>query len=310
MTKEKLWKIAKLILKLTVTGLSLYFVFSKVSLSDLKEAFVDSNPLFFVLAFSLFAASQYIASTRLNVFFRSIGLHLDHFYNFKLYLLGMFYNLFLPGGVGGDGYKIYFLRKKSTIKGRKLLTAVFFDRLSGVWALGLIIVALIVFIPQIEIPMWMLLSVFTFGSLLYFFTLKYFFNEYSTYFIKTHFKAIVVQSLQLVAVIFVLYALRFDGKFSPYLLMFLVSSLVAVFPFTVGGLGAREVVFLYGAEYFLLDSRLAVLISLLFYVISALLSLFGTYFIFKPESLNTLNLIGSNESEKTMNENLEAEDLS
>lgn len=310
MTKEKLWKITKLILKLAVTGFSLYFVFSKVSLSDLKEAFVDSNPLFFILAFVIFAISQYIASTRLNIFFRSIGLHLDHFYNFKLYLLGMFYNLFLPGGVGGDGYKIYFLRKKSTIKGRKLLTAVFFDRLSGVWALGLIIVALIIFIPQIEIPIWLLLSVFTFGSVLYFFTLKYFFNEYSTYFIKTHFKAIAVQSLQLVAVIFVLYALRFGGKFSPYLLMFLVSSLVAIFPFTVGGLGAREVVFLYGAEYFLLDSHLAVLISLLFYVISALLSLFGTYFIFKPDSLNQLEFIDAHAEKEDLNENFETDQLS
>ncbi len=290
MAKEKLWKFTKLLLKLAFTAGSLYLVFSKVSFKDLGQAFVDSDPLFFFLAFCIFACSQFLASTRLNNFFQAIGLNITNFYNFKLYLLGMFYNLFLPGGIGGDGYKIYFLRKKSGIKGRRLLTAVFFDRLSGVWALGLIIAFLIIFIPQIEIPNGLPIAVFSFGTVIYFAVLKYFFKEYSIYFFRTHFKAVLVQSLQLVAVIFVLYALKFDGKFSPYLLMFLASSLVAIFPFTVGGLGAREVVFLYGADYFMLDAHLAVLISLLFYVISALLSLAGTYFIFKPHALEELRL--------------------
>ena len=290
MTKDKLWKITKLLLKLAFTAISLYLVFSKVSFKDLGEAFVDSDPLFFFIAFCIFGASQFLASTRLNNFFQAIGLRITDIYNFKLYLLGMFYNLFLPGGIGGDGYKIYFLRKKSGIKGRKLLTAVFFDRLSGVWALCLIIAFLIIFIPKIDIPNWLPLVVFALGTVLYFCVLKLFFKEYSAFFFKTHLKAILVQSLQLVAVIFVLYALKFNGKFSPYLLMFLASSLVAVFPFTVGGLGAREVIFLYGAEYFMLDAHLAVLISLLFYVISALLSLGGTYFIFKPQLLDELHL--------------------
>lgn len=288
--KDKLWKIVKLVLKLSFTGVSLYLVFSKVSFNDLKEGFIDSDPVFFFVSFCIFACSQFLASTRLNNFFQGIGLRLTNVYNFKLYLLGMFYNLFLPGGIGGDGYKIYFLRKKSGIKGRKLLTAVFFDRLSGVWALVLIIAFLIMFIPKIEIPSGLSIAVFTAGTALYFWVLRRFFKEYSTFFFKTHFKAMLVQSLQLVAVIFVLYALQFNGKFSPYLLMFLASSLVAIFPFTVGGLGAREVVFLYGAEYFMLDAHLAVLISLLFYVISALLSLGGTYFIFNPRSLNELEL--------------------
>lgn len=290
MTKDKFWKVTKLLLKLAFTCISLYFVFSKVSLNDLREAFIGSDPLFFIIAFLIFSVSQFVASTRLNNFFQGIGLYLTNIYNLKLYLLGMFYNLFLPGGVGGDGYKIYFLRRKFGIKGRKLLTAVFFDRLSGVWALGLIIMLLVIFIPQIEVPNWLPITVFGFGTIAYFFVMKFFFKEYSVFFFRTHFKAILVQSLQLIAVIFVLYALKFNGKFSPYLLMFLASSLVAVFPFTVGGLGAREVVFFYGAEYFQLDSHLAVLISLLFYFISALLSVSGTYFIFKPQSLNEIEL--------------------
>lgn len=300
MMKGKLWRAIKLLLKLAFTVVSLFFVFSKVSLNDLKEAFTGSDPIFFINAFLIFAVSQFIASTRLNKYFQATGLYLTNIYNFKLYLLGMFYNLFLPGGIGGDGYKIYFLRRKSGIKGRKLLMAVFLDRLSGVWALGLIIALLTIFIPQIEIPKWMPLSAFALATMVYYLVLKVFFKGYAPFFVTTHLRAILVQGLQLIAVIFVLYALKFNGKFSPYLLMFLASSLVAVFPFTVGGLGAREVVFLYGADYFQLDSHLAVLISLLFYFISALLSVSGTYFIFNPQSLDEIEL--PNEEDENIQE--------
>jgi len=285
MTKQKLWGLTKLFLKIGITFVSLYLVFSKVSIKDLKEALTESDPIFFILAFFIFFISQVITSTRLNGIFKGIGLHISEKYNFKLYLLGMFYNLFLPGGIGGDGYKIFFLRRKFHIKGRRLLTAIFFDRLSGFWALCLITAALIIFIPQLEIPNWLPITIVLISTVIYFIVLKKFFPDYSQSLYFTHFKAMCVQSLQLISAICLLYALHFDGKFSPYLFMFLVSSLVAIFPFTVGGLGAREVVFLYGAEIFNLDPHLAVLISLLYYFIAALMSTLGTYYIFHPQAL-------------------------
>lgn len=250
----------------------------------------QSDPLFFILAFIAFFLSQVITSTRLNGIFKGVGLFISENYNFKLYLLGMFYNLFLPGGIGGDGYKIFFLRRKFGIKGRRLLTAIFFDRLSGLWALCLIIAVLIIFIPQLEIANWIPITVILIGTIIYFLILKRFFADYSVSLFTTHFKALCVQSLQLISAICLLYALHFDGKFSPYLFMFLVSSLVAIFPFTVGGLGAREVVFLYGAEIFSLDPHLAVLISLLYYFVAASMSILGSYFIFHPQALGEKEL--------------------
>lgn len=296
MTKQKLWSITKLLLKIGITGLSLYLVFSRVSLEDLKEAMTTSDPIFFLLAFVSFLISQIITSTRLNGFFRGINLNLSEWYNFKLYLLGMFYNLFLPGGIGGDGYKIFFLRKKFGVKGRRILKAIFFDRLSGLWALCLITVGLVIFMPQLNIPNWMPIVAISAGTVVYFLVMKKFFPDYSKTFFTTHFKAICVQSFQLISAICLLYALHFDGKFSPYLFMFLASSLVAIFPFTVGGLGAREVVFLYGAEVFNLDPHLAVLISLLYYFVAALMSIIGSYFIFHPEALGEKELPKKDES--------------
>ena len=285
MDKKKIWNIVKLLLKISITGLSLYLVSLKVEFNDLKQAFNQSNPLFLILAFFAFVGSQIISSSRLNTFFKGIGLNIPELYNFKIYLLGMFYNLFLPGGIGGDGYKIFLLRKKFEIKGRRLFQAIFFDRLSALWALGLIISTLVIFIPNLGIPNWIPVLVVAIGTLLYYLVMRRFFSDYSQRFAITHLKALMVQSMQVIAVILLLYALNFNGKFSPYLFMFLVSSLVAIFPFTVGGLGARELVFVYGAQYFQMDQHLAVIISLLFYCISALLSFSGIYFIFHPQEI-------------------------
>jgi uncharacterized membrane protein YbhN (UPF0104 family) len=285
MDKTKSWNIIKVLIKLTVTGLSLYLVSRKVEVKDLKDAFSESNPVFLFFAFLAFVVSQMISSSRLNTFFKGIGLTISEMFNFKIYLLGMFYNLFLPGGIGGDGYKIFLLRRKFHIKGRRLFQAIFFDRLSGLWALGFIIAMLVIFIPYLGIANWIPIVVVLTGSIAYYLVMRRYFGDYCLNFFLTHGKALLVQSMQLICVIILLYALNYEGKFAPYLFMFLLSSLVAIFPFTVGGLGARELVFVYGAQYLHMDQHLAVIISLLFYCISAILSLSGIYFVFYPKKL-------------------------
>ncbi len=290
MDKKKAWKLTKLLLKLAVTALSLFIVFQKVNPKDLKEAVVHSDHWFFFLAFASLLCSLFIASSRLNTYFKGIGLHLTEPYNFRLYLLGLFYNIFLPGGIGGDGYKIFFLRRKFGIKGRKLLSALFFDRLSGLWAMAVIVAALIIFIPDIPIPAWIPFASALGGTAAYYLLLRRFFPDYSTNFVNKHLKAIGSQSFQVITVIMILYALHFEGKFSPYLFIFLGSSLAALFPFTVGGLGAREMIMVYGSTFFDLDAHLAVLITLSFYLTSAILSLSGAYFIFHPQALGEQQL--------------------
>jgi uncharacterized membrane protein YbhN (UPF0104 family) len=295
MTKQTLWTTSKLLLKFAVTALALYLVFTKVSLNDLKEVFTKSDPLFLFLGFLSFFISIVISAWRLNTFFKGINLNLPELYNFKLYLLGMFYNISLPGGIGGDGYKIYFLRKKYQVKGRKLLSCVFFDRLSGLWALCLITAALVIFIPKLGIPNWFPIFVVIIGTIIYYLIMRRFFNDYAYSFTFKHLKALGVQSLQVICAICILYGLHFEGKFSPYLLLFLLSQIVAVIPLSIGGLGAREVVFMYGSDFFHLDSHRAILISLISYFISAIISLLGSYFTFHPKALGEEKLPETNE---------------
>jgi len=60
-----------------------------------------------------------------------------------LFLIGMFYNQFLPGGTGGDIIKSYFLVKETPDKRAGALLAVVFDRFIGLVALVTITGALI-----------------------------------------------------------------------------------------------------------------------------------------------------------------------
>jgi uncharacterized protein (TIRG00374 family) len=201
--KDRLWNFTKLVLKLAITSALLYYVFSKVHFSDVKSRLLHANYWWMLVAVIFYFASMVASSWRLLSFFRSINLQLNPMFNFRLYLLGIFYNFLLPGGIGGDGYKIYLLNKTYKLPAKKVFWALLFDRLSGLWAIGLIIVCLKIFIPQIPIPITVPASVFVVFTIVYYVVIKKFFSEFSTHFFKGHAKAIVVQSFQVLTIIII-----------------------------------------------------------------------------------------------------------
>ena len=70
-------------------------------------------------------------------------------------------------------------------------------------------------------------------------------------------------------------ALHLGGPLIPFLLLFLASSIAAVIPFTIGGMGARELVFMSGATLLGVSGEQAVAVSLLFFLLTAVSSLCG-----------------------------------
>ena len=283
--KQKLWNAAKLILKIAVTSTLLYYVFSKVPFSGVKDRLLHANYWWMFAGVIAYFCAMVASSWRLLSFFKSIDLTLAPRFNFRLYLLGIFYNLLLPGGIGGDGYKIYLLNKIYKYPAKKLFWAIAFDRLSGLWAIGLIVVALKIFIPQIEIHIAIPLAIFLVGTIIYYLIVKIFFKDFTRHFFKGHLKAILVQSFQVITIICVLMGQDFHGKFSPYLLSFLLSALAAVVPITVGGAGAREYIFKVLSGVFHMDVGLAVFLSVSFYLISLLVALSGLYYVLRPSRL-------------------------
>jgi hypothetical protein len=85
------------------------------------------------------------------------------------------------------------------------------------------------------------------------------------------------QLFQLVCAWFILRSLGVTENILAYQLVFLLSSIVAVLPLTIGGVGARELVFVYAHTYAGIEETSAVAFSLMFFLISAVTSLVGVF---------------------------------
>jgi uncharacterized membrane protein YbhN (UPF0104 family) len=283
--KGKLWNVVKVILIIVVTGGLLYWVFSKVPFAKIKFRLAHANRAWLSAAILCYVGSMLFSSWRLLSFFKSIGLKLDWRFNLRLYFLGLCYNVLLPGGIGGDGYKIYLLHKTYKLPTKKVFWAILFDRLSGFWAIGAIVVGLIILIPSFPYHLGIPLSIVSVGSVIYYFVARKFFRDYTHKFFSGHLKAIGVQSMQLLCIVCLLLAQDFNGKFAPYLLSFLFSSLAAVIPFSLGGGGIRDALFLTLARQFNLTEDMAVYLSFGFYLISIIVALIGIYYVIRPKRL-------------------------
>jgi hypothetical protein len=284
---KKIWKVVKTPLKIIVTVVLIYIVFKTIDFNELKQLFLTSNLFFILLALISYFASQVVSSWRLLSFLKSIGIDVSFWFNFKLYLLGLFYNVY-GGGVGGDGYKIYLLRKRFQKPTKKIIFSILLDRVSGLWAIGFLFAALILMIPRIEIPWFVIIPALITGTFIYYLVLQNFFKSYNRNFVKAHLKAIVVQTLQLLCVMCVLLSQNFSGKFSPYLFSFLVSSIAAVVPIGAFGFGTREYVMVHISEVFDMVQSLAVFVTFTFSILSTLVALSGLWFVYRTKEFEPL----------------------
>ena len=149
-------------------------------------------------------------------------------------------------------------------------------------ALGVLLVALgwAVPLPVPGLWAWRLAATATAGAVLGagFWATKRWFAVFAPTYWLTQLLALAVQGAQLLCVAALLAATGTAAHGPAYLLVFLASSVAAALPFTVGGIGAREVVFLLGAQWLGLDAAVSVSLSLLFYLITAAVALPGAFF--------------------------------
>jgi glycosyltransferase 2 family protein len=274
----------KTILKLLLTGLALSLVFRKIDKEQFFHLTQSIQWAWIIPAVILFVLSKLATAIRLNRHFENIGIKITEKENWRLYLIGMFYNLFLPGGIGGDGYKVYLLNKAFKTSVKKLFQAVLLDRLGGLVAIvfllfGMFLVVSIE-IKLLETSVWRGFMIAGLILVLPAFWLvqKLLFAEFLPSFWIGNTWSLAGQLAQLICVIFILMALGIDQKIMAYQLVFLLSSIVALLPLTIGGAGARELVFVYAHSYVGIEETVAIAFSLIFFLISAGVSLGGVFF--------------------------------
>jgi hypothetical protein len=294
---SKFKRLLKTLLKFAVTAAALYFVIRKIEVAEVIALYRQSNLLYIFLALVFFVLSKLVSAFRLNIYFRAIGIHLKEKTNLRLYLLGMFYNLFLPGGIGGDGYKVYLLQKQYETGTKKILGAVLSDRISGMVALVVLALGGIACFDPGVFSRWSL--VFSRWSLVgiailfiaitfigYYLFIKFIYPYFLRINLITFGYGFIVQLLQVICAWFLLLALGEHDHHLAFLTIFLVSSAVAVLPISIGGVGVRELTFLYGSQLLNVDINVAVGISFLFYLITAAVSLGGVWYVFRPQGIS------------------------
>ncbi|HEU4902169.1 MAG TPA: lysylphosphatidylglycerol synthase transmembrane domain-containing protein [Flavisolibacter sp.] len=274
-------KLLKLLVKVAVTALCFWYISKKIDFSKAFEALQQANWVLLFLAVVAYVLSKLVAAFRLNIYFQNINLHLLQWKNIKLYWLGMFYNLFLPGSISGDAYKVVLLNKRFQAPYKKTSAAVLLDRFSGLLGLGVILCIYGLLVFDNKVYHAVLISGCVLAVAVLYILVRKFFRDFLAGFFPTFFWGIVVQAIQVGGVYLILSALHIPSNYQEWVFIFLAASVISVLPLSLGGgLGTREFVFVEGAGFFHLDPHVAVIISLLFYLSSVAGAIWGAYFIF------------------------------
>jgi uncharacterized protein (TIRG00374 family) len=305
------------LLKLVVTIVPAYFVCRNIvmdpewSVDDLYRIFTVNSIWPLLAAVLCLAVSNFTACLQWKLLLEKQNVKLKYGHLLKLYYVGLFFNNFMPGNVGGDAKKIYDIRMQggqdSVGAG---LTATFFDRLFGLFFITLfaLAVGLLFFMHDEAQRAFMWPSVWIFlgfcalfaslfsrrlGKLLCSLMVKIFpakingrlvhmFERFQQFrslrlWVSISGLSAVTQSLRILVHCFCGIAIGVDLSICWYFYYIPLVAIVSALPISIGGFGPRE---------FLAQSLFAragvpglesVVIQLLAYFVSLLLSLFGGF---------------------------------
>ncbi len=122
--------------QILITVALLYFVFRDPGKrAQMATALKLANYWWIALGILSYIVVEIAAAIRWQVLLRVQKIRLSNMRVGGLFLIGMFYNQFMPGGTGGDIIKSYLLLKETSDKKAGALLAVLFDRIVGLTAL-------------------------------------------------------------------------------------------------------------------------------------------------------------------------------
>lgn len=253
-------KILLLGLKLTVSFVLLYIVLSRTGPQLVYSTLRGMNPFAFISAIILYIFSQFISTLRWRLLLpEKVGIKKL----FSLYLIGSFFNTLLPGLIGGDAVKGFYLYK-AIGKGSLTLASIFMDRYIGFVTLILICMAAYPFgysYLQGSHAVWtlpLIVLIFVITSLLIFglrlgnrmMILSEFYKYFHSYRNK---KGIIVKTLlisvfvQLSGILAVYILATGIGEHIPFLACLVFLPLIIMFtalPISISGIGIREGAFI------------------------------------------------------------------
>lgn len=108
---------------------------------DLTQAWESANPVWLVAAFLFLASGTPVACYRWGLLLRLQAINLSYWVILRLTMIGIFFNIVVPGGVGGDLLKMVYLRREAGERTPEGVLTIVVDRIIGLS--GLLVVALV-----------------------------------------------------------------------------------------------------------------------------------------------------------------------
>ena len=138
------------LLKAAVAVLLVWYLLKsgRLSKESVERLFNPGAFPFLLLGAFAFLLSQALASLRIVFLLRIIGIRLGLFQAFKLTMVGNFFNMVIPGMVGGDIVKGYYLVKSEEKQKGRSSGIVVVDRVLGLLALLMIGAASVVYLLE------------------------------------------------------------------------------------------------------------------------------------------------------------------
>ncbi len=128
--KSNLKKHISAAVRICVAVVAVYFVLRKHDLAELGQNFLNMNWFVFIGACLLHLFCHCVFVFRWRMLLKTQEISIPYFVALKLHLLGLFYNMFLPGAVGGDLLRAWYVTHHTEKKVAAALS-VFVDRAIG-----------------------------------------------------------------------------------------------------------------------------------------------------------------------------------
>jgi len=294
-----------LLLKLVVSGGLLAYLLSRIHPERFLQTFATAKFSYIGLAMLVYLVTQGFSAVRWTALARPLGIKTPFKAMLRYYLIGMFFNLFAPGTVGGDVSRVYYLVRDEDMRaqGHSVTTvhatmSVLMDRAIGMVVLVWLGTAGLLLFPDYAVPhtarvATFLLSVgLLLGALItpllrrllpedghhLLVKLRLMFRSY-----RTHWRALLEAALLSLVVhliqawIHVLMGRALDLNV-PYSFAIIVYPLVGTFaaiPISLNGLGLREGGYIFLLAVIGIGNEKGIAFGLLLFLVVALDSLIG-----------------------------------
>lgn len=128
-----------LLVKFFVSAGLICFLYRNINIAELRAYLSDVDIRYLPLIFCLLLVNTFLSSLKWQILLKADSVRVPLSPLFVSYLIGSFFNIFLPSTIGGDAYRVYDIAKFSS-RPASSFASVLADRLSGFLALSFLAV--------------------------------------------------------------------------------------------------------------------------------------------------------------------------